>query len=116
VPFARIKLIDMALVALRLVRGWRIPIVSAMLRPAPVLFALLTALTGLVYLMIATGIWKLGFPAQVPGSLVVRDQHVVGSSLLAQSFQQPRYFWGRVSDYQVERIARALSARRGSTY
>jgi len=70
---------------------------SAMLRPALVLFALLTALTGLVYPMIVTGIGKLGFPRQTSGSLVVRDQHVVGSSLIAQSFQEPRYFWGRVS-------------------
>jgi K+-transporting ATPase ATPase C chain len=68
-----------------------------MLRPLLVLFVLLTALTGLVYPMVVTGIGKLAFPHQTAGSLLVRDHKVVGSSLIAQSFQQPQYFWGRVS-------------------
>jgi K+-transporting ATPase ATPase C chain len=68
-----------------------------MLRPALVLFALLTALTGFVYPMIVTGIGKLGFPDQSAGSLVFRDHKPIGSSLIAQSFQDPRYFWGRPS-------------------
>ncbi len=70
---------------------------SAMLRPLLVLFALLTALTGLVYPMVVTAIGKLAFPLEVEGSLVMRGQKPVGSSLIAQSFEEPRYFWGRVS-------------------
>lgn len=70
---------------------------SAMLRPLLVLFALLTALTGLVYPMVVTAIGKLAFPRQVDGSLVMRGQTAVGSSLIAQSFQEPGYFWGRLS-------------------
>ena len=70
---------------------------SSMLRPLLVLFALLTVLTGLVYPLAVTGIGKAVFPNQVSGSLVVRDGKAVGSSLIGQSFQEPKYFWGRIS-------------------
>ena len=70
---------------------------SALLRPLLVLFALLTALTGLVYPVVVTGIGQWAFPGQVAGSLIVRDGKPVGSSLIGQSFQEPRYFWGRLS-------------------
>ena len=69
----------------------------SMLRPLLVLFALLTVLTGLVYPLAVTGIGKAVFPNQVSGSLVVRDGKAVGSSLIGQSFQEPKYFWGRIS-------------------
>jgi K+-transporting ATPase ATPase C chain len=72
-------------------------IMSPMLRPLLVLFALLTVLTGLVYPLAVTGIGKAVFPNQVSGSLVVRDGKAVGSSLIGQSFQEPKYFWGRIS-------------------
>jgi K+-transporting ATPase ATPase C chain len=68
-----------------------------MLRPLLVLFVLLTVLTGLVYPLIVTGIGKAVFPKQVSGSLVLRDGKAVGSSLIGQSFQEPKYFWGRIS-------------------
>jgi potassium-transporting ATPase KdpC subunit len=68
-----------------------------MLRPLLMLFLFLTALTGLVYPLVVTGIGKLAFPNQVSGSLVVRDNKAIGSSLIAQSFQDPQYFWGRPS-------------------
>jgi K+-transporting ATPase ATPase C chain len=70
---------------------------SQMLRPLLVLFALLTVLTGLVYPIVVTGIGKAVFPNQVSGSLVMRDGKAVGSSLIGQSFQEPKYFWGRLS-------------------
>src|ERR1700686_4359087 len=70
---------------------------SLMLRPLLVLFALLTVLTGLVYPIVVTGIGKALFPNQVSGSLVTRDGKAVGSSLIGQSFQEPKYFWGRIS-------------------
>ena len=70
---------------------------SSMLRPLLVLFALLTVLTGLVYPLAVTGIGRAVFPNQVSGSLVVRDGKAVGSSLIGQSFQEPKYFWGRLS-------------------
>jgi len=68
-----------------------------MLRPLLVLFVLLTALTGFVYPLVVTGIGKIAFPDQASGSLVVRDGKLVGSSLISQSFQDPKYFWGRLS-------------------
>jgi K+-transporting ATPase ATPase C chain len=70
---------------------------SLMLRPLLVLFVLLTVVTGVVYPLIVTGIGKAVFPNQVSGSLVMRDGKAVGSSLIGQSFQEPKYFWGRLS-------------------
>ena len=67
------------------------------LRPILVLFCVLTALTGIVYPLAVTGIGKLFFGREAAGSLVVRDGQVVGSSLIAQSFTDPKYFWGRIS-------------------
>ncbi|MGU3537687.1 K(+)-transporting ATPase subunit C [Methylobacterium sp. A54F] len=67
------------------------------LRPALVLFLALTALTGLAYPLAVTGLAALLFPASAAGSLVVRDGHVVGSSLIGQSFAAPGYFHGRPS-------------------
>src|SRR6202049_4935190 len=69
----------------------------AMLRPLLVLFVLLTVLPGLVYPLVVTGIGKAVFSNQVSGSLVMRDGKAVGSSLIGQSFQEPKYFWGRIS-------------------
>ena len=70
---------------------------KTVLRPLVVLFALLTVLTGLVYPLLVTGIGKIAFPKQAAGSLIVRDDKVVGSMLISQSFQDPKYFWGRLS-------------------
>jgi K+-transporting ATPase ATPase C chain len=70
---------------------------SLMLRPLLVLFVLLTVLTGLVYPLVVTGIGKAVFPNQASGSLVMRDGKAVGSLLIGQSFQEPKYFWGRIS-------------------
>src|SRR5271168_5166056 len=69
----------------------------ATLRPLLVLFAVLTVLTGVVYPLVVAGIGKLAFANQASGSLVVRNNEVVGSSLIGQSFQEPKYFWGRLS-------------------
>jgi K+-transporting ATPase ATPase C chain len=68
-----------------------------MLRPLLVLFGILTALTGVVYPLAVTGVAHLGLERQASGSLVMRGGEVVGSSLIGQSFQDPKYFWGRLS-------------------
>jgi K+-transporting ATPase ATPase C chain len=70
---------------------------NLMLRPLLILFVLLTVLTGLVYPLVVTGIGKVLFPRQVSGSLLTRNDKVVGSLLISQSFQDPKYFWGRLS-------------------
>jgi len=67
------------------------------IRPALVIFVLLTLLTGLVYPLILTGLAQALFPAQAAGSLIMRDGKPVGSSLIGQSFSQPGHFWSRPS-------------------
>ena len=66
-------------------------------RPALVLLALFTLLTGLVYPLAMTGIGQAAFNSQANGSPIVRDGVVVGSSLIGQQFTRPEYFWGRPS-------------------
>ena len=70
---------------------------NAIVRPALVMFAVLTALTGLVYPLAVTGIAQLAFPEQAAGSLILRDGKPVGSALIGQNFSDPKYFWGRPS-------------------
>jgi K+-transporting ATPase ATPase C chain len=67
------------------------------LRPALVLFIVLTFLTGIVYPLLVTGLAQALFPSQAHGSLIVRDGKVVGSSLIGQQFTDPSHFWGRPS-------------------
>lgn len=67
------------------------------IRPALVSFALLTVLTGALYPLVITGIGAAVFPHRASGSLIVRDGKAIGSSLIGQSFTDPKYFWGRPS-------------------
>jgi potassium-transporting ATPase KdpC subunit len=69
----------------------------AILRPAIVLFAVLTLLTGVAYPLLVTGLAQALFPAQAAGSLIVRDGKAVGSALIGQNFTDPKHFWGRPS-------------------
>jgi potassium-transporting ATPase KdpC subunit len=70
---------------------------TTILRPVFVLFILLSLLTGVAYPLVVTGAAQSMFPVQAAGSLIERDGKVVGSSLIGQSFSEPRYFWGRPS-------------------
>jgi K+-transporting ATPase ATPase C chain len=70
---------------------------NAFLRPALVLFAVLTALTGIAYPLLVTAVAQLAFPDQAAGSLILRDGRPVGSSLIGQAFSDPKYVWGRPS-------------------
>lgn len=67
------------------------------LRPALVMLALFTLLTGVAYPLAVTGLGQLLFRAQANGSLVERDGRVVGSALLGQRFAGEAYFHGRPS-------------------
>jgi K+-transporting ATPase ATPase C chain len=67
------------------------------LKPAIVVLALLTLVTGVAYPLVVTGIAQITFPRQANGSLVVRDGKPVGSDLIGQPFDDPKYFWGRLS-------------------
>jgi len=70
---------------------------GGIVRPALVLFVLLSALTGLIYPMAVTGVAKAAFPAQAAGSLIAIDGTTVGSKLIGQNFSDPKHFWGRPS-------------------
>ena len=72
-------------------------IVFQALRPAIVLFVLLSVITGIVYPLVTTGIGQWLLPAQANGSLITKDGKVIGSSLIGQNFTEPKYFWGRPS-------------------
>ena len=67
------------------------------LKPALILFALLTLLTGVLYPALITGIAQVIFPHQANGSLIVANGQAVGSTLIGQPFDDPKYFWGRLS-------------------
>jgi K+-transporting ATPase ATPase C chain len=69
----------------------------AQIRPTIVMLVLLSVVTGLVYPAIVTAIALVIFPRQANGSLIVKDGKVVGSSLIGQPFDDPKYFWGRPS-------------------
>jgi potassium-transporting ATPase KdpC subunit len=67
------------------------------LRPVLVLFVVLSLVTGLAYPFAVAGIAKVLFPQQAAGSFVERGGKVVGSTLIGQSFSDPRNFWSRPS-------------------
>jgi len=69
----------------------------SLLRPAGILLLLLTLLTGLIYPMLITALAQVIFPYQANGSLITQNGQVVGSALIGQQFDDPRYFWGRLS-------------------
>jgi K+-transporting ATPase ATPase C chain len=66
-------------------------------RPAIVLLLLLTAVTGVLYPLLVTGIAQVVFPLQANGSLIQLDGKPVGSRLIGQQFDDPKYFWSRPS-------------------
>jgi len=68
-----------------------------MIRPVIVSLFVFTILTGVLYPLAVTGIAQLIFPDQANGSLLVKDGKPVGSSLIGQPFDDPKYFWGRLS-------------------
>ena len=61
------------------------------------LFLSLSVLTGLIYPAVITGLAQLIFPSEANGSLIQKDGKIVGSKLIGQQFDDPRYFWGRIS-------------------
>jgi K+-transporting ATPase ATPase C chain len=67
------------------------------LRPALVLLALLTILTGAFYPALVTGIAQLAMPGKANGSLIVENGKAVGSVLIGQPFSDPKHFWSRPS-------------------
>lgn len=69
----------------------------AHLRAATVSLVVLTVVTGIIYPLMVTGIAQAVFPSQANGSLIMKGGKVLGSTLIGQPFDDPRYFWGRPS-------------------
>jgi K+-transporting ATPase ATPase C chain len=67
------------------------------LRPALVILAALTILTGVVYPVAITAIARLVWPYQARGSVILQQGRIVGSSLIGQPFTGAKWFWGRPS-------------------
>ncbi len=67
------------------------------LRPAVVMIVSLTVITGIAYPLAMTSVAQTLFPSQANGSLIVKDNKVIGSSLIGQQFTSERYFHGRPS-------------------
>lgn len=66
-------------------------------RPALLALLALTIITGVLYPLLVTVIAQVVFGRQANGSLIVENGQVVGSELIGQPFDQPQYFWGRLS-------------------
>jgi len=69
----------------------------AQFRPAVVSLILFTVITGVVYPLVVTGLAQIFFPHQANGSLMVKDGQAIGSELIGQPYDDPKYFWGRLS-------------------
>ncbi len=90
------------------------------LKPALILLVFFTVITGVIYPLAVTGIAQLAFPSQANGSLITRNGKAVGSKLIGQQFDDPKYFWGRLSatgpfPYNAY-YAQTLTASSGSNY
>lgn len=68
-----------------------------MLKPAILLFMLLSIILGLCYPLLMTGVGQVAMPNQANGSLIEKEGQLVGSALIGQPFDQPQYLWTRPS-------------------
>lgn len=67
------------------------------IRSTLISFLLLTLLTGVAYPLLVTGISQMFFKDQANGSLIFKEGKPIGSSLIGQLFNDPKYLWGRPS-------------------
>ena len=69
----------------------------ASLLPSLRMLVVLTVLTGVVYPLVTWGVAQLAFPGAANGSLIEQNGKIVGSALIGQPFDDPKYFWSRPS-------------------
>lgn len=67
------------------------------LKSAILVFIILTIITGILYPLLITGIAQIFFHTETNGSLIYRDRNLIGSALIGQTFDDPKYLWGRLS-------------------
>jgi len=67
------------------------------IKPALFSFLILTVITGVIYPLFITGIAQALLPKQANGGLIYQNGKVVGSVLIGQAFDDPKYLWGRIS-------------------
>lgn len=68
-----------------------------LIKPALLLLVALTIITGVIYPLFVTGIAQIFFQEKANGSLMIKNGNTIGSELIGQSFDDPKYFWGRLS-------------------
>jgi potassium-transporting ATPase KdpC subunit len=73
------------------------------------IYLVITLLTGVIYPLVMTGVAQLLFPKQANGSRIIENGKLVGSDLIAQKFESPRYFWSRPSAADYATVASGAS-------
>lgn len=68
-----------------------------MIRNTLMSLLLFTVITGFIYPLVVTGIAQVIFPGKANGTIITKNGKAVGSDLLGQQFEDPKYFWGRLS-------------------
>ncbi|MFI5296030.1 MAG: potassium-transporting ATPase subunit KdpC [Thermodesulfovibrionales bacterium] len=68
-----------------------------MIRNTLMSLLLFTVITGFIYPLAVTGLAQVIFPEKANGSIITKNGRPVGSELLGQQFEDPKYFWGRLS-------------------
>lgn len=90
------------------------------LRPAFFMLLIFTVITGVIYPLAVTAVAQVIFPQPANGSLIVIDGKTYGSELIGQQFDDPKYFWGRLSatgDFPYNAFnAQTLTSSSGSNY
>jgi K+-transporting ATPase ATPase C chain len=67
------------------------------IKPAILMFLVLTIITGIIYPLFVTGLAQIFFQEKANGSLIYQNGKPVGATLIGQQFNDPKYFWGRPS-------------------
>lgn len=84
--------------------------IRAQLKAAILSFFILTIITGIFYPFFVTGIAQAIFPKQANGSLIYRNGKPIGSTLIGQPFDDPKYFWSRISATIPQQYNASLSS------